>query len=273
VGRSPDHVVLQSWHFHPQRVLPEDDPTTFTGLIGRYMGRRTAIEAEVGDGAADGRVVTIQGDPVPRASVAVTAQPLDGALQTLIIEGVVPEGAELGEVGIRINTEGAGPGPADLRIYQVGYAEADEPGNRVPDPDFGYLAQFDIDGVEVVASDTGDGTMLRLTADPDGEIILGSDRFAVTPGARYRFIVEAAVPEGSAGAGYSGVVFLADGELERHTIPLAPVAEAVAVVTADEEGRFRVAVSDLAPGRHRIVASYPGDLSSWPSSTTFVLTQ
>jgi hypothetical protein len=272
-GGLPDHVVLQSWHFHPLRVLPEDEPTTFTGLIGRYLGHRTAVEAEVGDGVVDGRVVTTEGDPVAGAVVAVTAQPLDGARQMLVIEGVVPQDAELGEVGIRINTEGAGPGPADLRIYQVGYTESDEPGNRVPDPDFGYLAQFDIDGVDIVANDTGDGTMLRLTADPDGEINLGSDRFVVTPGARYRFVVEAAVPEGSAGAGYAGVVFLAGAELERHTVLLAPVAETVGMVTADEEGRFAVALSDLAPGRHRIVASYPGDLRSWPSTTILMLTQ
>jgi hypothetical protein len=272
-GGRPDHVVLQSWHFHPQRVLPEDDLTTFTGLVGRYLGPRTVVEAEVGDGVVEGRVVTTEGDPIPGAVVAVTAQPLDGARQMLVIEGVVPEDAELGEVGIRINTEGAGPGLADLRIYQVGYSEADEPGNRVPDPDFGYLSQFDIDGVDVVASDSGDGTMLSLTADPGREINLGSERFSVSPGARYRFAVEAAVPEGSADAGYAGVVFLAGAELERHTVRLAPIAETVGTVTADEEGRFRVAVSELALGRHRIVASYPGDLGSWPSTTNLVLTQ
>jgi hypothetical protein len=143
----------------------------------------------------------------------------------------------------------------------------------VPDPDFGYLAQFDINGVDVVASDTGDGTMLRLTAEPDTEINLGSDRFAVNPGARYRFVVEAAVPEGSADAGYAGVVFLADVELDRHTVPLAPVAEAVGTVTADEQGRFNVALSDQASGRHRIIVTYPGDLTLWPSTTTLVLTQ
>ena len=272
-GGVPDHVVLQSWHFHPQRVLPEDDPATFTGLIGRYLGPRTVVEAEVADGAVEGRVVTTEGDAIPGAVVGVTAQPLGGARQMLVIEGVVPDGAKLGEVGVRINTEGAGPGPADLRIYQVAYTEADEPGNRVPDPDFGYLAQFDIDGVDVVASDTGDGTMLRLTADPDGEINLGSERFTVNPGARFRFTVEAAVPEGSAGAGYAGVVFLAGAELERHTVPLAPIAETVGTVTADQEGRFRVALSDLAPGRHRIVVAYAGDLGSWPSTTNLALTQ
>lgn len=270
-GGLPDHVVLQSWHFHPQRVLPEDDPTTFTGLIGRYLGQRTAVEAEVGDGAVDGRVVTVQGDPVPGAGLDVTAQPLDGARQTLAIEGVVPDGAELGEVGIRINTEGAGPAPADLLIYQVGYSEADESANRVPDPDFGYLAQFDIEGVDVVASDIGDGEMLSLSADPDQEINLGSERFEVSPGARYRFTVEAAVPEDSAGAGYAGVVFLAGEEIERHTVPLAPAAELVGSIITDEKGGFRVALSDLAPGRHRIVVTYPGDLGSWPSANTFVL--
>ena len=115
--------------------------------------------------------------------------------------------------------------------------------------------------------------MLRLTAESDTEINLGSDQFAVSPGARYRFVVEAAVPEGSADAGYAGVVFLADVELERHTVPLAPVAEAVGTVMADEQGRFNVALSDQASGRQRIIASYPGDLTSWPSSANLVLTQ
>ncbi|HYN70047.1 MAG TPA: hypothetical protein VEX41_07545, partial [Candidatus Eisenbacteria bacterium] len=31
-GGKPDHVVFQSWVDHPDRVLPETDPTTFTGF-------------------------------------------------------------------------------------------------------------------------------------------------------------------------------------------------------------------------------------------------
>ena len=36
-GGRPDRVILQSWHPHPERLLPESDPTTFTALINRYL--------------------------------------------------------------------------------------------------------------------------------------------------------------------------------------------------------------------------------------------
>jgi hypothetical protein len=36
-GGQPDHILFQSWVDHPDRVLPETDPTTFTGLIRTYF--------------------------------------------------------------------------------------------------------------------------------------------------------------------------------------------------------------------------------------------
>lgn len=36
-GVPPDHVVFQSWNDHPDRVLPESDPYTFTGFIRTYF--------------------------------------------------------------------------------------------------------------------------------------------------------------------------------------------------------------------------------------------
>ena len=36
-GGAPDHVLFQSWLDKPDRVLPESDPTTFTGLIKTYL--------------------------------------------------------------------------------------------------------------------------------------------------------------------------------------------------------------------------------------------
>ncbi|MGZ8565871.1 MAG: hypothetical protein ACXWXS_02340 [Actinomycetota bacterium] len=266
-GGRPDHVILQSWQFRPQRVLPSGDPTTFTGLIERYLAPRSAIEATSDSGVLDGRLTTAVGDPVSGAEVTVDLRPLDGVRQALIVDGVVPDEARLAEIGIRINTEGAGPGPADLRIYEVQYAEGDEKGNRVPDPDFGYLAQFAIPGVAVVPSDSGDGTMLRLTAQPDDDINLGSERFPVTPGAPYRLTVDAAVPLASAGSGYAAVVFLVDAEVDRHIIPLAPIDEDGGTVTTGEDGRFSIPLPETT-GAYRIRVSYAGDLGSWPAWTT-----
>jgi len=38
-----DHVVFQSWHDKPDRVLPESDPYTFTGFIRTYFENRSAL--------------------------------------------------------------------------------------------------------------------------------------------------------------------------------------------------------------------------------------
>jgi len=34
---TPDHVVFQSWHRYPRKLLPETDPDAFTWLIDRYV--------------------------------------------------------------------------------------------------------------------------------------------------------------------------------------------------------------------------------------------
>lgn len=36
-GGQPDFVLFQSWNQHPWRVLPETDPTTFTGALDAYI--------------------------------------------------------------------------------------------------------------------------------------------------------------------------------------------------------------------------------------------
>lgn len=41
-GGRPDYVLFQSWQPHPQRCLPESDPTTFTGVLDTYISETTA---------------------------------------------------------------------------------------------------------------------------------------------------------------------------------------------------------------------------------------
>jgi hypothetical protein len=42
-GGRPDHVIFQSWNVHPDRVLPETDPNTFTALVNRYFDDRASL--------------------------------------------------------------------------------------------------------------------------------------------------------------------------------------------------------------------------------------
>jgi hypothetical protein len=274
LGGRPDHVVFQSWHVYPSRVLPDNDPTTITGLVNRYFGERSEIttQAEAADGGLQltGSLTTVHGQPIEGGLVQIEAVPLDGTAQTLVREGTVPDGVETAEVGIRINTEGAGPGTADIRIYEVGYFEDGEDVNRVDDPSFSGLAGFDIQGVSVIPSDLGAGTMLRLTATPEDVINLGSVQFPVTPSARYRLTVTASVPEPSALAGYATVVFLRGDERARHILPLAPSAIPLAELTTGPDGGFELA-QESPSGRFRLRVGYDGDLGHWPSYLEQVL--
>ncbi len=42
-GGQPDHVIFQSWHDHPDRVLPENEPYTFTWFIDTYFEDKEAL--------------------------------------------------------------------------------------------------------------------------------------------------------------------------------------------------------------------------------------
>lgn len=119
-GGRPDHVIFQSWHFHPRRALPETDPTTFTGLLNRYFGSPTVVEVNT---ALEVTLRTEEGGPVSNGSILVEALPLTDGPHEIRVERTVPSGALTAVIGIRINTEGAGPGEADMRIYDVSYRE------------------------------------------------------------------------------------------------------------------------------------------------------
>jgi hypothetical protein len=269
IGGQPDHLVIQSWHVQPSRVLPDTNPSTLTGLVNRYFGSRSRVQAEVTTASGGffirGDLATNAGAPVSGVSLEVEAVPIDGVHQSLERIGTVPADVETAEVGIRLNTEGGGPGAADITLYEVGYYEGGDDKNRVADPSFGGLAGFGIEGTSVVPSDLDSGTMLRLTVSPDQEVNLGTNRFPVTPGADYRLEVQAAIPGDSAQAGFAVVVFLAGTEKARHILPLAPVPIPLAKVTTGPSGEFEVDVGGLAPGRYRLIIEYIGDLDHWPA--------
>ena len=76
VGR-PDHVLFQSWNDHPDRVLPESDPLTFTAFVNRYFDDRASLGlGGAGNNLAWHRPVTASGSlPDAAASNAVDGDP------------------------------------------------------------------------------------------------------------------------------------------------------------------------------------------------------
>lgn len=273
-GGDPDHVIFQSWHFYPTRVLPESDPATFTGLLNRYFAPRTVLSLEQVDVSADparltGALSLVGGGPVPAAEVGGRATPLAGQPQVLTLSGAVPHEADEALVAIRVNSEGAGPGMADMRLYEVDLRE-DGGANMLANPSFaqqldGWFAYGD--GVATTpASDRGEGRMLRLRADADEVLDVNTSNFAVTAGAPFEMSVTAGVPDESADSGYVSVIFLAQGsEIRRDILPLAPTPIDLGTAVTDGTGSVELALAGLAGGQYSVELVYPGDLAHWPA--------
>ena len=272
-GGPPDDAIFQSWMDHPDRALPEAGPNTFTHLIADYARTRTAMTnastpaTTAGTIAVTGSVRTLGGDPVAGGRVALAATPRDGRYQVLEFRGTVPAGASEAVIGIRVNTEGAGPGAADLTIHEVGYAEGSGTTNLVPNGRFEWGWGPSDDASVPVASDRGSGMMLRVVATSTQAVGDNSGSFAVTPGAAYRFWIAVRVPEASVGSAYVAPIFLkADqSEVRRDIHPLAPAPIPAGAATTDSKGAYTLTTSPLDSGRYRLLVEYAGNPTYWPA--------
>ena len=270
---SPDDVVFQSWEDKPDRALPETDPGTFTHLLAAYQRPRpsmtTTSAPEVGGVRVSGEVRAATGGPAPVAPVTVTAFPASGSYTVYGLDGSVPEGQQSALLALRTNTEGAGPGPADVRFYELGYTEGAGRANLLPNPRFARGAwEWTGDGrVRVVASDHGGGQMLRLRASDAQSAIVNSATFSVTPGKRFHMWVAARVPERSISSTLVYLIFLGrDGsETTRIALRLNPQPVPLGSTTLEADGSYDFAATGLSAGRYRLVVDYQGDPTQWPA--------
>ncbi len=81
-GGRPDHVIFQSWHAHPNRLLPETDLYTFTHLINRYFRSRTVLSLTAPPFSTNhpkevtGILMDSMGSPIGSASISLFVTPL-----------------------------------------------------------------------------------------------------------------------------------------------------------------------------------------------------
>ena len=274
-GGRPDQVILQSWMDHPDHVLPETDPSTFTGLINRYFAPRSQMRVAVTGASTDhvtltSTLSTIDGAPIANAPLVASLQPLGTDYQLLRLDGRVPDGVRSAIVAIRVNTEGAGPGVANLRIYSVSFKQGGSDANLVSN---GHLAQGEADWgsygtgkASVVSSDRGTGRMLRLRASPDESINVDHPQFAVTPGSDYTLEVAAGVPTTSAGTAYVAVIWVGATEIGRDRLFLTPQPIALDGAATDEHGdaTFDQRLA-LGAGSYKLTLNYAGAADHWPA--------
>ncbi|MBX3029734.1 MAG: hypothetical protein KF809_06215 [Chloroflexi bacterium] len=274
-GGRPDHVVLQSWMDHPDRTLPESDPTTFTGFIDRYFAPRTRIGATItrdpaGHLALTASLATADGTPIEDAPLTARMLPVGAARQVLRMSGQVPEDARAAIVGIRVNTEGAEPGRTDLRIYRVRFTVAGSTTDLVRNGRFTRRGpDWHISGsgrASIVSSDIGDGRMLRLRAARDEDLFVDHPAFAVTPGSAYTLEVRTGIGTRSVGTAYAAVMWLRGTEVGRDRLPLAPQPVELPSRLTDALGTatFEPALVPDAT-RYLLTVGYVGSADHWPA--------
>jgi hypothetical protein len=274
-GGRPDQVILQSWMDHPDHVLPETDPSTFSGLINRYFAPRTQMAVTV-DGASTDHVTlsstlsTTDGAPIANAPLTASLQPVGSDYQVLHFNGRVPDGVSSAIIAFRVNTEGARSGSANLRIYSVGFTQGGSDTNLVGN---GHFARGEADWgsygtgkASVVSSDRGAGQMLKLRASPDESINVDHPEFAVSPGSEYTLEVAAAVPAESVGTGYIAVIWVGATEVDRDRLFLTPQPIELDGATTNERGdaTFDQQLA-LESGRYVVTISDAGAADHWPA--------
>jgi hypothetical protein len=194
-GGRPDHVVFQSWHDHPNRLLPQTNAASFTGLLDRYAGFQARDRAP---------------PDTPAQSATKRTRPYE-------ITGVVPPDATEAVIGVRINSECGGcRGSADVELAGVEYREEGDERNRVPNARFGSrTAGWNLFGPNIAL---GASSVLQVRALRDDVVRINSPRFAVVPGARYAARIEATVTPEASGSGNFAIIFLGGREGFRRSV-------------------------------------------------------
>jgi hypothetical protein len=276
-GGHPDRAIFQSWHPHPEHLLPESDPSTFTHLVDRYLRARTELTVEAPSGPGPSQTITgtlsdAAGAALANAEVRLRFTPLagPGLAFRYTLTGTVPAGATQADVGYRVNTECSCSGATELTLYQVRYTEGSGSSNLVPNGNFakGWNGWGPWgDGTwELVPGDLGSGTGLHVTARAGQAAAINSGRFAVSGGATFTVTFLARVSPTTHGSGYFDVVFLdAHQELHRFMIPLEPASADVGQAMTDASGRFQIQFDVPISGRAALTARYAGDDLYWPA--------
>jgi glucose/arabinose dehydrogenase len=276
-GGRPDHVIFQSWHRYPNRVLPETDPTAMTSLINRYFGQRTDVAITVDAANTTAQVtLTTGGQPVVGAPVELTATPVDGPgiEQTFTIAGVVPAQATHAVVGFRVNQECGcgGTGPSYFSLYQVTYAQ--QGASNLPQPFGSTLPPYYIQGTpsSVVQFVSTSPRHIRVEAPGSQPALLNSGliNLGSSPaGKPFTSTFRAKVDPRTQHYGYFTVVFLryqnnAYSEVNRFRTTIQPQPIALSGTTGDT-GVATIPLASLPPARVELSGRYAGGGAYWPA--------
>ena len=274
-GIRPDDVIFQSWHALPNYVLPELNVAKFANLVTRYADKRThftltaAVQSD-GSVQASGALLRDAGLALRRTAITVVARPLngEGIVYEYRLTGVVPAGATVGAVGIRINTECSCAAAADLELMEVRFSQGGVP---VVITNGSFEDGLDSWGAwgtaPFAASDASDGSGGAIAVHSTSSDFAGlnSTVFAVTAGTAYEVVFRAKVAPASEGSGYFALMFPTANGDHRRIIQLSGVERVVAATTTTR-GMYAVRLAATGDATlYRVTAGYAGDGTYWPA--------
>lgn len=260
----PDQAIFQSWTAYPMTSLPETTPYTFAWLIDQYTRPRTSLSLTPALTQATGKLVDSAGQGIASAPITVTLQPTagPGIVSNYALTGTVPSSAMTALVGLRTNKECSGcAGDSDLVLYSFKYSEGTGTTNAAT-LDFSQGLKgwglFSTGIAQLEQTTVPPGQALHVSALPTQVIQLNSSSFSVTPGASYTVRIVARVAPKALGSGYFTVIFLADKEVSRDTLPYAPGSVTLGTTQTGSDGTYNLQFARQSPGAFQIQASYPG---------------
>lgn len=215
---------------------------------------------------ARGTLSDAAGHPIGGATVTVgaTATSGPGLYARYEVSGRVPPSGKTAIVGFRVNADGIGPAASDFALYQVSYTENGGP-ERVLNGDFSSgSAGWGLQGqAQLVASDRGAGSMVRVLATATESARLDSASFTVTPGATFRATFWARIAPASIGSGIFDLVFI-DAPNGYLSTPLRAAKATIGTATTTAAGGFALSLLPVASSAVVLEATWPGDAAHFP---------
>ncbi len=261
----PDHVIFQSWHAYPKKLLPELSRDSFTFLINRYFRTRSKLSLSLEESLLSGSLSLDPDTPVPNATVRFAGSPLsgDGMEAEYVVEGTTPAGVKQIVFGARINLECSCSGQSEFLLRSFRVDQLDGGGSPLLRDFSSGMGGWGFSDPSLVTLADG---RLQVSVPPARPLLINSAPVPFTAeNAAFRLTVTAQVKPLSAGSGYFTIIFLGDKEISRFRIPIRAADINLGTAVTLEDGLFQLPLPPLAPGDWLLSASFEGTDELWPA--------
>lgn len=244
LGVVPQQVIFQSWEPQVAHLLPESEPGSLLSLLDRYQLPHPKLRASRQPDQIVGDLRDMHGLAQPHRQIRLAVVGgVPAAPAPMHLAGMVPAAARKAILAVRLNTECACSGEAQLEIDAAVYRERSSAHETKPAlpmaPNAAVVGRFQVSAGTKVAANAA--------------------AFSVTPNVPFDLDLTVEASSGAGNVGFIAIIFLDETgkEARRFTILLGHEKREVAQAVTDDEGHF-VLRHDLRGARKWVVTA-PGD--------------